>query len=111
MESLEFRGKKGEESVNHFLFSCPRRGELREEMRRLAGRRWGGTSYILGGWSGLHKDEDFKKKWHPAKEMIIATINFAIATGRLEDRKSREDNLDEDSDEERGRSEGKEKRR
>ena len=26
------------------------------KIRRLAGRRWGDTSYLLGGWSGEQKD-------------------------------------------------------
>lgn len=68
-------------------------------MRRLAGRRWGDTSYMLGGWSWIHKDGDLEK-WRPAKEIITATINFAIATGRLEDRRSREDDWDENGDSE-----------
>lgn len=34
----------------------------------------------------MQKDGD-AAKWKPASEMVIATINFAIATGRLEDRR------------------------
>lgn len=68
-------------------------------MRRLAGRRWGDTSYMVGAWSWIHKDGDLEK-WRPAKDIITATINFAIATGRLEDRRSREDDWDENGDSE-----------
>lgn len=40
------------------------------------------------------------KKWRPFKEMITATISFAIATGRLDDRSSHEDDWDENSERE-----------
>ncbi len=40
---------RGEESVDHFLFRCPRWSSFRGEIRRLAGHRWGDTSYLLGG--------------------------------------------------------------
>ena len=86
-----------EESVDHFLFRCPRWSNTRGEIRRLAGRRWGDTSYLLGGWSGEQKDGELAK-WKPSNEMVTATINLAIATGRLEDR--REERVEsEDSNE------------
>ena len=69
-------------------------------LRRLAGRRWGDTSYMLGGWSGEKKDGEVVK-CKPANEMVIATINFAIATGRLEDkRKGGEESSSEQSESE-----------
>ena len=86
VESDQCRCGRGEESVDHFLFRCPRWSIFRGEIRRLAGRRWGDTSYLLGGWSGEPKDGD-AAKWKPANEMVTATINFAIATGRLEDKR------------------------
>lgn len=61
----------------------------------------GDTSYMLGGWSEIHSQGRGIRKWRPAKEMITAIINFAIATGRrLEDRRSREDDWDKNSDRE-----------
>lgn len=91
VQSSECKCGKGEESVDHFLFRCPRWSIYRGEIRRLAGRQWGDTSYILGGWSGEIKDGEVVK-WKPANDMVTATINFAIATGRLEDkRKGREE--------------------
>lgn len=91
---------RGEESVDHFLFRCPRWSIFRGEIRRLAGLRWGDTSYLLGGWSGEPKDGD-AAKWEPASEMVMTTINFAIATARLEDkRKGRGESSDEQSESE-----------
>ena len=83
VQSDQCKCGKGEESVDHFLFRCPRWSIYRREIRRLVGRRWGDTSYLLGGWSGEQKDGDVVK-WKPANEMVTATINFAMATGRLE---------------------------
>lgn len=45
IESEECTYGKGTESVDHFLFRCPRWGSLRGEIGRLAGRRCGDTSY------------------------------------------------------------------
>ena len=86
VETEQCKCGRGEESVDHFLFRCPRWINFRGEIRRLAGHRWGDTSYLLGGWSGEQKDGALAK-WRPTNEMVTATINFAIATGRLEDRR------------------------
>lgn len=97
VESEECTCRKGTESVDHFLFRCPRWGSFRGEIRRLAGRRWGDTSYLLGGWSGEIKDGPLKD-WKPTTEMVTATINFAIATKRLEDRREKGDSEEEDDE-------------
>lgn len=100
VQSSQCKCGKGEESVDHFLFRCPQWSIYRGEIRRLAGRRWGDTSFMLGGWSGVKKDGEVVK-WKPANEMVIATINFAIATGRIEDkRKGREKSSSEQSESE-----------
>ncbi len=72
---------------------------LRPELRAAAGHRWGDLAYALGGWSNERKDGP-RDKWSPATNMISATIKFAIATGRLEDRsdKNDEDTEEEDDD-------------
>ncbi len=88
----------GEELVDHFLFRCPRWINFRGEIRRLAGHRWGDTSYLLGGWSGEQKDGTLAK-WRPTNEMLTATINFAIATVRLEDRREEREERDSSDDE------------
>ena len=51
----------------------------------------------MGGWSNERKDGPLDK-WTPHYSMVSATINFAIATGRLEDR--RDENSEEDSEDE-----------
>ena len=89
---------RGEESVDHFLFRCPRWSYFRGEIRRLAGHRWGDTSYLLGGWSGEQNDGALAK-WKPINEMVTATINFAIATGRLEDKREEREEGDSSDDE------------
>lgn len=41
-------------------------------------------------------------KWRPINEMVTATINFAIATGSLEDsREEREESDDSDNEQQR----------
>ena len=97
IESEETMCGKGTETIDHFLFRCPRWGSLRGEIRRLAGRRWGDTSYLLGGWSGENKDGPLKD-WKPTNEIVTATINFAIATKRLKDRKEQDDSEEENEE-------------
>ena len=84
-DSDQCRCNRGSETVDHFLFRCPRWSNLRQEFKRLAANRWGDLSYALGGWSNERKDGHLDK-WTPQTAMVSATINFAIATGRLEDR-------------------------
>ena len=88
--------------MDHFLFRCPRWSNLRQEFKRLAAHRWGDLSHALGGWSGERKDGPLDK-WTPSTVMVSATINFAIATGRLEDR--RDEQNEEESEEELSESE------
>lgn len=84
------------ETVDHSLFRCSRWRNLRQELRSLAGHSWGDLAYVLGGWSNERKDGPLDN-WSPTITMIAATIKFAIATGRLEDRR---DERDEDTGEE-----------
>ncbi len=59
-----------------------------------------GLDHTKGGWSGELKDGDVAK-WKPASEMVMTTISFAIATGRLEDkRKGRGESNNEQSESE-----------
>ena len=85
------------ETVDHFLFRCPRWSNLRPQFKRLAANRWGDLSYALGESSNERKDGHLDK-WTPQTAMVSATINFAIATGRLEDR-SKECNEEESEEE------------
>ena len=77
METEQCKCGRGEESVDHFLFRCPRWSSFRGEIRRLAGHRWGDTSYLLGGWSGEQKDGAIAK-WKPTNEMVTATVNLQL---------------------------------
>ncbi len=84
--STECMCEKGVETVDHFLFRCSLWSDLRQEIRRIAGPRWGDTSYLLGGWSGTWKDGPFDK-WKPNIEMINATIRLTLSTSRLDDKR------------------------
>ncbi len=86
------------ETVDHFLFRCSRWKNLRQELRGLVGHRWGDLAYALGEWSNERKDGPLDR-WSPTTTMVAATIKFAIATGRLEDRS---DEVDEDTEKEDG---------
>ena len=81
---------RGIETVDHFLFRCPRCSFLRQELRSLAAHRWGDLAYALGGWSNERKEGPLDQ-WSPGTTMVSATIKFAVATGRLEDRSDETD--------------------
>ena len=98
VETEQCKCGRGEESVDHLLFRCPRWSHFRGEIRRLAGHRWGDTWYLLGGWSGDQKNGALAK-WKPTNEMVTATINFAIAPGRLEDKREEREERDSSDDE------------
>lgn len=72
-----------EETVQHFLFVCPRwKIERSNILRHITTTRWGDTSFFLGGWSGQRLDGE-RGKWSPNLEAVKATIKFAKATTRL----------------------------
>ena len=52
----------------------------------------------IPGWSGEQND-GVLAKWRSTNEMVTASINFPIATGRLEDRREEKEESD-DSDNE-----------
>ena len=62
-----------------------------------ATNRWGDLTYALGGWPNERKDGPLDL-WVPHTTMVSSTINFTIATGRLEDRSNEggEEESDED---------------
>jgi len=52
-------------------------------MRAEHGRRYGELLYALGGYSdGYHDGE--QSKWKPDMKAVRATINYALATKRLD---------------------------
>lgn len=104
VDSDQGRFNLGRETVDHFLFRCPRWSNLRHELKRLAANRWDDLAYMLEGWSNERKDGPLDK-WAPSKAAISATINFPIATGRLE---VRSNEYDEETEDESNRGEGEE---
>ena len=76
------------ESVDHFQFRCPQWLEQRQTLFNHARKanRWGDLSFALGGWSNERKDGTLQSL-KPTHEMVSATIKFAIATNRLNDKK------------------------
>ena len=69
----------GKETVEHFLFHCTRWTAHRGEMLRCTDTHRSNISFYLGGKS-LSDGND----WKPNMEAVRATIQFAVATGRLE---------------------------
>ena len=98
VESDQCQCNGGVETVDHFLFRCSRWRNLRQELRSLAGHRWGDLAYALGGWANERKDGPLDR-WSPATTMVAATIKFAIATDCLEDRSNDVDGDAEGEDE------------
>jgi ribonuclease HI len=76
------------ETVQHFLFLCPRWRQKRQGMRAAHGNRYCNISYALGGYSDHRENGKIvngeKDKWKPDWNAVKATIEFAKATGRLQ---------------------------
>ncbi len=89
-DSTECQCQRGVETVDHFFFRCALWSENRREIGRLAGLRWGDTSYQLGGWSGPVKS-GFFERWEQNAEMITATFQFAINATQLNDKRGGEE--------------------
>jgi hypothetical protein len=68
-----------EETVDHFLFRCPRWDEQREHMRNVDREMMGNLSFFLGG-----KTAEDGHKWRPNLAAVRAAIKFAKSTGRLD---------------------------
>ena len=72
---------QAKETVEHFLFRCIKWIAYRGEMLRCTDTRRGNLSFYLGG-----KSPSDNTKWQPNMAAVRATIRFAIATGRLDNR-------------------------
>jgi hypothetical protein len=76
------------ETVQHFLFSCPRWRNERRDMKSAHGSRYWDVSYALGGYSTAERDgkkvDGEKDKWQPDLNAVKATIDYAIKTGRVQ---------------------------
>jgi ribonuclease HI len=74
------------ETVEHFLFRCRQWTEHRAEMLQCTHIHRGNISFYLGG-----KSPSDGKNWSPNMQAVRATIRFAIATGRLDAGKPRDE--------------------
>jgi len=70
--------RHAKETVEHFLFHCMKWTALHTEMMQYTDTRRGNLSFYLGGKTS--SDDD---KWTPDANAVRATIQYAIATGRL----------------------------
>jgi hypothetical protein len=67
------------ETVEHFLFRCPKWATHRTEMLQCTEIHRSSISFYLGG-----KSPSDKKNWTPDMKAVRVTIRFTIATGRLD---------------------------
>jgi ribonuclease HI len=72
---------RANETVEHFLSRCVKWTTQRNEMLQCTEEKRGNLSFHLGG-----KAASDGQKWTPDMDAVRATIRFAIATGRLEQR-------------------------
>jgi hypothetical protein len=68
-----------EETVDHFLFRCPRWDKQQEHMRNVDREMMGNLSFFLGG-----KTAEDGHKWRPNLAAVRAAIKFAKSTRRLD---------------------------
>jgi hypothetical protein len=71
--------EQARETVKHFLFQCRQWTAYRTGMLQCTDTHRGNISFYLGG--KLPLDD---QKWTPNLEAVRITIQFAIATGRLD---------------------------
>jgi hypothetical protein len=69
---------QAKETVEHFLFRCTHWDQHREAMLQHTATKKGSLSYFLGG-----KAASDPSSWKPSLAAVRATVQYAIATGRL----------------------------
>jgi hypothetical protein len=80
------------ESIQHFLFHCPKWRSERGKLREAMADRWGDLAYALGGWSGridrrTGKFVDGKQeRWKPNMKVLKAMIQYVKDTKRFQAR-------------------------
>jgi hypothetical protein len=79
VESGQCACGRAEETVAHFLFRCTRWKTQRAQLIEQTQTRRGNLSFYLGG-----KRPSDTEQWTPNMNAIRTTVNFAIATGRLD---------------------------
>ena len=65
------------------MIECPRWAEARREHLTPLGSRANQLSYLLGGYQNEQLDSPIDK-WKPNMEVVLKSIDFAQATGRLD---------------------------
>ncbi|KAL2352222.1 hypothetical protein BJ546DRAFT_952096 [Cryomyces antarcticus] len=70
---------------------------LRPNMRAAHGSRYGDLSYALGGYKDIAQDGELSK-WKPNVKAVRATIEFVLATKRLDYVPSRDTQLSQTQD-------------
>jgi len=65
------------------VFTCRRWELLRTDMREAHGSRYGDISYALGGYNNVLLDGQ-RSKWKPDLQAVRVTIDFVLATKRLD---------------------------
>ena len=90
-------------SIPHFLFCCRKWAEQRQELRLQHGERFGDLSYALGGFSsrkeGGESIDGPIERWKPDIDVVRATIQFAMDTGRLQTVSQDTSSIEEDENE------------
>jgi ribonuclease HI len=79
--------KEGVETVKHVILQCPTWSAQRQQLREVAGGRWGDVSFLLGGKSRKIDTRTGKpvdgERWRPNLVVVRATIAFLKGTGRF----------------------------
>jgi hypothetical protein len=80
------------ESIEHFLFQCPKWRNERNKLRETIADRWGDLAYDLGGWSG-RKDmgtgksvDGARERWKSNMKVLRAVIEYVKDTKRFQPR-------------------------
>jgi hypothetical protein len=80
------------ESIQHFLFNCPKWRSERSKLRETMADRWGDLAYALGGWSGRRDGRTSKfvdgarERWKPDMKVLRAVIQYVKDTKRFQPR-------------------------
>jgi hypothetical protein len=69
---------QAKETVEHFLFRCSQWDQYRDILRKQTDTKMGCLSFFLGG-----KSPSDPEPWKPRLSVVRATIQYAMATGRL----------------------------
>jgi len=78
------------ESIQHFLFYCPKWRSERNKLREAMADRWGDLAYALGGWSGRRDRRTGKfvdgkqERWKPNVKVLKAMIQYVKDTKRFQ---------------------------